>query len=92
VRVAIVEAIGRPPAPAEVPAPRRWPGEALVGPSGAWATPPPERQAALARAHKRAADAGGRLTLDTEELALDEIVDAWERLSRSAGRRLVVKP
>jgi NADPH2:quinone reductase len=62
-----------------------------VGHSGAWATPP-ERQAALARAHKLAADAGGRLTLDTEELALDEIGDAWERLSRSAGRRLVVKP
>jgi hypothetical protein len=34
----------------------------------------------------------GRLTLDTEELVLDEIGNAWERLSRSAGRRLVVRP
>jgi hypothetical protein len=59
---------------------------ALVGHSGAWATPQ-ERQAALERAH-----ALGRLTLDTEELALEEIGDAWERLARSAGRRLVVRP
>jgi NADPH:quinone reductase len=58
----------------------------LVGHSGAWATPQ-ERQAALARAHSL-----GPLTLDTEELGLDEIGDAWERLSRSAGRRLVVRP
>ncbi len=63
----------------------------LVGHSGAWATPQ-ERQAALARAHQLAEQAGHRLTLDTEELGLDEIGDAWERLSRSAGRRLVVKP
>ena len=63
----------------------------LVGHSGAWATPQ-ERQAALARAHELASKAGGRLTLDTEELALDEIAGAWERLSRSAGRRLVVRP
>jgi NADPH:quinone reductase len=58
----------------------------LVGHSGAWATPR-ERQEALTRAL-----ALGPLTLDTEELALEEIGDAWERLSRSAGRRLVVKP
>ena len=64
---------------------------AVVGHSGAWATPL-ERQAALARAHDLAAQAGARLTLDTEELTLEEIGDAWERLSRSAGRRLVVKP
>jgi NADPH2:quinone reductase len=63
----------------------------LVGHSGAWATPQ-ERQAALARAHGLASQAGGRLTLDTEEVALDEIAGAWERLSRSAGRRLVVRP
>jgi NADPH:quinone reductase len=63
----------------------------VVGHSGAWATPQ-ERQAALARAHRLAGQAGHRLTLDTEELGLDEIGDAWERLSRSAGRRLVVKP
>jgi NADPH:quinone reductase-like Zn-dependent oxidoreductase len=64
---------------------------ALVGHSGAWATPQ-ERQAALSRAHELASNAGGRLTLDTEELALDEIAGAWERLSKSAGRRLVVRP
>jgi NADPH:quinone reductase len=58
----------------------------LVGHSGAWATPG-ERQEALARAH-----ALGPLTLDVEEVKLDEIGDAWERLARSAGRRLVVKP
>jgi NADPH:quinone reductase len=58
----------------------------LVGHSGAWATPG-ERQKALARAH-----ALGRLTLDVEEVELDEIGAAWERLSRSAGRRLVVRP
>jgi NADPH:quinone reductase len=56
----------------------------MVGHSGAWATPQ-ERQAALARAH-----ALGPLTLDVEEVALEEIGGAWERLSRSAGRRLVV--
>jgi NADPH:quinone reductase-like Zn-dependent oxidoreductase len=58
----------------------------MVGHSGAWATPA-ERQEALARAH-----ALGSLTLDIEELTLDQIGHAWERLSRSAGRRLVVKP
>jgi NADPH:quinone reductase-like Zn-dependent oxidoreductase len=58
----------------------------LVGHSGAWATPI-ERQEALARAH-----ALGALTLDTEEVALEEIGEAWERLARSAGRRLVVRP
>jgi NADPH2:quinone reductase len=58
----------------------------LVGHSGAWATPR-ERREALARAH-----ALGQLTLDVEEVGLDEIGDAWERLSRSAGRRLVVRP
>ena len=63
----------------------------LVGHSGAWATPQ-ERQAALGRAHGLAASAGTPLVLDTEEVALDQIGDAWERLSRSAGRRLVVRP
>jgi NADPH:quinone reductase len=62
----------------------------LVGHSGAWATPR-ERQAALARAHDLAARAGAPLTLDTEELALDEIGSGWERLKQSAGRRLVVR-
>jgi NADPH:quinone reductase len=64
---------------------------ALVGHSGAWATPQ-QRQTALARAHELAENGGARLALDTEELALDEIGDAWARLSRSAGRRLVVRP
>jgi NADPH:quinone reductase-like Zn-dependent oxidoreductase len=63
----------------------------LVGHSGAWASPQ-ERQAALARAHAPAAERGSRLTLDTEELGLDEIGAAWERLARSAGRRLVIRP
>ena len=63
----------------------------LVGHSGAWASPQ-EREAALGRAHALAAARGSRLTLDTEELGLDEIGVAWERLSSSAGRRLVVRP
>jgi NADPH2:quinone reductase len=63
----------------------------LVGHSGAWATPQ-ERQRALARAHDLAVSGGRPLTLDTEELALENIGDAWARLSGSAGRRLVVKP
>jgi NADPH:quinone reductase-like Zn-dependent oxidoreductase len=63
----------------------------VVGHSGAWATPQ-ERQAALARAHELAERGGSRLSLDTEELALEDIGHAWQRLSDSAGRRLVVKP
>jgi NADPH2:quinone reductase len=58
----------------------------MVGHSGAWATPA-ERQEALARAHSL-----GPLTLDVEELRLDDIGEAWQRLSSSAGRRLVVRP
>jgi NADPH2:quinone reductase len=63
----------------------------VVGHSGAWATPQ-ERQAALERAFGLAAKRGRPLALDTEEVALEDIGDAWERLSRSAGRRLVVRP
>ncbi|HZN91036.1 MAG TPA: zinc-binding alcohol dehydrogenase family protein [Thermoleophilaceae bacterium] len=63
----------------------------LAGHSGAWATPQ-ERQAALARAHELARSGGGALTLEAEEVALDEIGEAWERLAGSAGRRLVVRP
>jgi NADPH:quinone reductase-like Zn-dependent oxidoreductase len=63
----------------------------VVGHSGAWATPQ-ERRGALARAHELAARAATRLELDTEEIPLEEIGSAWERLSRSAGRRLVVRP
>lgn len=64
---------------------------AMVGHSGAWATPQ-ERQEALARAHALAARAGRPLTLDTEELPIEQIGAGWERLARSAGRRLVVRP
>jgi NADPH2:quinone reductase len=71
--------------------PMRNRGVTLVGHSGAWATPQ-ERHAALARAHELAHRNGSPLTLDTEELALEQIGDAWERLSSSAGRRLVIKP
>ena len=63
----------------------------LVGHSGAWATPA-ERHDALVRAHELARRRGRPLTLDAEQLELDEIGDAWARLSRSAGRRLVVRP
>jgi NADPH:quinone reductase-like Zn-dependent oxidoreductase len=63
----------------------------VVGHSGAWATPQ-ERQEALTRAHELAKRSGSRLTLDTEELALEDIGHAWGRLSSSAGRRLVVRP
>jgi NADPH:quinone reductase len=63
----------------------------VVGHSGAWATPQ-ERQAALTRAHVLAERHGHPFTLETEELGLEEIGAAWERLSRSAGRRLVVRP
>jgi NADPH:quinone reductase-like Zn-dependent oxidoreductase len=61
----------------------------LAGHSGAWATPQ-ERQAALARAHELATG-GSPLAIDTEEVGLDEIGSAWDRLARSAGRRLVVR-
>jgi NADPH2:quinone reductase len=63
----------------------------VVGHSGAWATPQ-ERQQALARAHALAERGGTPLALDTEELALEDIAHGWERLARSAGRRLVVRP
>jgi len=63
----------------------------LVGHSGAWATPE-ARAGALERAHALAAEHGSRLVLDTEELSLEEIGSAWERLAHSAGRRLVVRP
>jgi NADPH:quinone reductase len=63
----------------------------MVGHSGAWATPG-ERQAALARAHELAARGRAPLVLDTEEVGIDDIGAAWERLAGSAGRRLVVRP
>jgi NADPH2:quinone reductase len=63
----------------------------VVGHSGAWASPD-ERREALARGHELARGGGRPLTLDIEELELDEIGGAWERLGKSAGRRLVVRP
>jgi NADPH2:quinone reductase len=63
----------------------------MVGHSGAWATPQ-ERQGALARAHELAARAGAPLALDTDELTLEEIGSGWDRLARSSGARLVVRP
>jgi NADPH2:quinone reductase len=63
----------------------------LVGHSGAWCTPE-ERRAALARAHELAGRGGRRLKVDVEEVGLDDVRDAWDRLARSAGRRLVVRP
>ncbi|MBD0282142.1 MAG: zinc-binding alcohol dehydrogenase family protein [Thermoleophilaceae bacterium] len=63
----------------------------VVGHSGAWATPE-DRRTALARAFELAGRRGAALTLDTDEIALEQIGDAWEWLSRSAGRKLVVKP
>ena len=63
----------------------------VVGHSGAWATPQ-DRQQALVRAHALAERGGTPLALDTEELVLEDIAQGWERLARSAGRRLVVRP
>ncbi len=63
---------------------------ALVGHSGAWATPQ-ERRDALTTAHELAERAGRRLELDNEEVALEDIGSAWERLAKATGRRLVVK-
>jgi NADPH2:quinone reductase len=65
-------------------------GVTVVGHSGAWATPQ-ERQAALARVHALA-ERGGGLTIDTRQFALDELPEAWDRLLRSAGGKLVIRP
>ena len=62
----------------------------LVGHSGAWATPQ-DRQAALQRAHALARGAGG-LILDSEEVPLEQVHDAWRRLGCSGRPRLVIKP
>jgi NADPH:quinone reductase len=60
----------------------------VVGHSGAWTTPA-ERRDAFERFH---ALAGGAVKLDVEELSLDDVPRGWERLARSAGRKLVARP
>ena len=62
---------------------------ALVGHSGAWSTSA-ERRATFERVVKLAADGG--VTVDVEELPLDEMPTAWERLKGSAGAKLVIRP
>jgi NADPH:quinone reductase-like Zn-dependent oxidoreductase len=93
--------MGRPPAAAEVPSPRRRPGEALVQIGAAalnpvelhiwnghfFDGPPPPYVIGL-----EGAGVVEEGELDTEELELEEIGDTWDRLARSAGRRLVVSP
>ncbi len=61
----------------------------LVGHSGAWTTPE-QRIAAFERVQEIATGPG--LTLDVEELALEEMPDGWRRLAGSAGSKLVVRP
>lgn len=62
---------------------------AVVGHSGAWTTPE-QRIEAFGRIQAIAGSEG--LTLDVEELSLDEVPDAWRRVWRSAGRKLVARP
>ena len=61
----------------------------VVGHSGAWTTPQ-QRIEAFERIQAIAGSDG--LTLDVEELSLDEVPDGWRRLQRSAGRKLVARP
>lgn len=61
----------------------------VVGHSGAWTTPE-QRIEAFERIQSIAGSAG--LTLDVEELSLDEVPEGWQRLQSSAGRKLVARP
>ena len=61
----------------------------VVGHSGAWTTPD-QRIAAFERVQAIAGREG--LTLDVEELSLDEVPEGWRRVKRSAGRKLVARP
>jgi NADPH2:quinone reductase len=61
----------------------------VVGHSGAWTTPD-QRVAAFGRIQAIRAEHG--LTLDVDELSLDEVTDGWRRLQGSPGRKLVVRP
>jgi NADPH:quinone reductase len=60
----------------------------LVGLSGALATPA-ERREAYERAHALAA--GGRVVLDVEEISLEQVPEAWARLSNTSGSKIVVR-
>ena len=71
---------------AELPAlPLRNPGVVLAGHSGAWTTPA-QRRAGFERVHELG------LTLDVEELGLDDVADGWRRLAGSGKPKLVVRP
>jgi NADPH:quinone reductase-like Zn-dependent oxidoreductase len=61
----------------------------VVGHSGAFTTPE-QRIAAFGRIQSIVAEHG--LTLDVEELSLDDVPDGWQRVQASAGRKLVVRP
>ena len=60
----------------------------LVGHSSAQTTPG-QRRSVYERVHALAA--GGREVLDVDELTIDEVPDAWDRLASSAGTKLVVR-
>jgi NADPH:quinone reductase-like Zn-dependent oxidoreductase len=62
---------------------------AVVGHSGAW-TAPQQRIEAFRQIESIARSEG--LTLDVEELSLDDVPDGWRRLQGSAGRKLVARP
>jgi NADPH:quinone reductase len=62
---------------------------AVVGHSGAW-TAPEQRIEAFRRIESIARSEG--LTLDVEELSLDDVPEGWRRLQGSAGRKLVARP
>ena len=61
----------------------------VVGHSGAWTTPQ-QRIEAFERI-RAIADSDG-LTLDVEELSLEDVPEGWRRLQGSAGRKLVARP
>jgi NADPH:quinone reductase-like Zn-dependent oxidoreductase len=61
----------------------------VVGHSGAWTTPQ-QRIEAFERIQAIAGSEG--LTMDVEELSLDQVPDGWRRLQSSAGRKLVARP
>ena len=61
----------------------------VVGHSGAWTTP---QQRIEAFERIQAIAIGDGLTLDVEELPLDDVPEGWRRLQGSAGRKLVARP
>ena len=70
---------------AELPSlPLRNPGVVLAGHSGAWTTPA-ERREGFERVHELG------LTLDVDELGLDDIAEGWRRLAGSGKPKLVVR-